>query len=41
MAENIPADATPWLAVIVRGLAYLCLTKAMEQDPDKYKTNFG
>lgn len=34
---DIPPDATPWLAVIGKSLAYLCLSKAMEQEPEKYR----
>jgi hypothetical protein len=38
LAESAP-DATPWLSVIGKALAYLCLSKAMEQEPEKYKRN--
>ncbi len=38
MANKEPAD-TPWLAVIGKALAYLCLSKAIEQQPNKYKRN--
>ena len=34
---DIEPDATPWLAVIAKSLAYLCLSKEVEQDPEKYK----
>jgi len=37
MAENETANATSWLAVIGKALAYLCLSKATEQEPEKYK----
>lgn len=37
MAENETADATSWLAVIGRALAYLCLSKAIEREPEKHK----
>jgi DNA-directed RNA polymerase specialized sigma24 family protein len=33
------SDATPWLSVIGKALAYLCLSKAVEQEPEKYKRN--
>jgi hypothetical protein len=36
MADIAP-DATPWLAMIGKSLAYLCLSKAIEQEPEKYK----
>ena len=36
MADNTP-DATSWLSVIGKALAYLCLSKAMEQEPEKYR----
>ncbi|HMJ27294.1 MAG TPA: hypothetical protein VK512_01090 [Xanthobacteraceae bacterium] len=36
MAEETP-DYVTWLPVIGRSLAYLCLGKATETDPDKYK----
>ena len=39
MADDIPADATAWLAVIGKSLAYLCLSKVMEQAPGKFKRN--
>lgn len=34
MAE--PAEASPWLAVIGKSLAYLCLEKARERDAKKF-----
>jgi len=37
MAEVVPADATPWLAVIGKSLAYLCLEQARQRDPDRFK----
>jgi DNA-directed RNA polymerase specialized sigma24 family protein len=37
MADFEPANAQTWLPVIGRSLAYLCLSKAIETDPDKYK----
>jgi len=32
-------DATRWLAVIGKALAYLCLAKEVEQKPEKYERN--
>jgi hypothetical protein len=36
MAE-FPADATPWLAVIGRSLAHLCLEQEKQREPNKFK----
>jgi hypothetical protein len=36
MADTEPSEATPWLAVIGKSLAYLCLEKARERDPKKF-----
>jgi hypothetical protein len=36
MAE-LPADATPWLAVIGRSVAYLCLEQEKRREPEKFK----
>lgn len=37
MAEDMPADATAWLSVIGKSLAYLCLEKARERDAKKFE----
>lgn len=37
MADDDQPDASSWLPVIGKSLAYLCLAKAMEREPDKYK----
>jgi hypothetical protein len=37
MAEVVPADVTPWLAVIGKSLAYLCLEQARQRDPDRFR----
>ena len=37
---DIEPDATPWLAVIAKSLAFLCLSKEVEQEPEKYKKRF-
>jgi len=34
---EVPADATPWLAVIGRSMAYLCLEQEKQREPDKFK----
>jgi hypothetical protein len=39
MADATPDDATRWLAVIGKALAYLCLAKEVEQKPEKYERN--
>lgn len=36
MADTEPADATSWLPVIGKALAFLCLSKAIEREPEKY-----
>lgn len=36
MAEIEP-EAAPWLAVIGKSLAVLCLDRARERDPEKFK----
>jgi hypothetical protein len=36
MASNEQADATSWLPVIGKALAYLCLSRAVEREPEKY-----
>jgi hypothetical protein len=36
MADNTSGDVTPWLAVIGKSLAYLCLSKAIEHQPDRF-----
>jgi hypothetical protein len=37
LANNEPIDDdAPWLSVIGKALAYLCLDKARERDPDKF-----
>ena len=35
MTENEQSEE-PWLPVIGRALAYLCLSRAVEREPDKY-----
>jgi hypothetical protein len=35
--SDLPADATPWLSVIGKSLAYLCLEKARERDAKKFE----
>jgi hypothetical protein len=37
MADDEAAAASLWLPVIGKSLAYLCLTKATERDPQKYE----
>jgi hypothetical protein len=37
MADNEAAGADLWLPVIGKSLAYLCLAKATEHEPEKYK----
>lgn len=34
---DLPTDATPWLSVIRKSLAYLCLEKARERDAKKFE----
>jgi hypothetical protein len=34
---EIPGDVTPWLSVIGKSLAYLCLEKARERDSKKFE----
>jgi DNA-directed RNA polymerase specialized sigma24 family protein len=36
MADIESTDATMWLSIIGKSLASLCLSKAIEQDPEKY-----
>ncbi len=36
MADNAPDEAL-WLSVIGKSLAYLCLSKAIEKEPEKYE----
>ena len=33
---DLPDDATPWLSVIGKSLAYLCLEKAREREAKKF-----
>ena len=37
MAEHQTADESSWLPVIGKALAYLCLSRAIEREPEKYK----
>jgi DNA-directed RNA polymerase specialized sigma24 family protein len=37
MADNQETNASPWLAVIGKALAYLCLSRAIEREPNKYR----
>lgn len=37
MAADVPTEATPWLSVIGKSLAYLCLEKARERDAKKFE----
>jgi hypothetical protein len=34
---DVPNDGTPWLSVIGKSLAYLCLEKAREHDAKKFE----
>ena len=34
---DLPANATPWLSVIGKSLAYLCLEKARERDTKRFE----
>jgi hypothetical protein len=36
MANTEQTEVSSWLPVIGKSLAYLCLSKAMEREPDKY-----
>jgi len=36
MADSVTSDDSPWLSVIGKSLAYLCLDRATERDPDKF-----
>ena len=37
MADTLPADATPWLAVIGKSLAFLCLEQARARDVKRFE----